>query len=253
MDPSDRYSRLDYRRLIAWPQRIEREWPFLEDVFAAAPSRRLLDLGCGTGEHARFLAAHGFDVVGVDSSPAMLQQAREAGGGVTYVEGDLADLGRLVDGQFGGAICLGNTLPHIEHPEALARFARGLRERLAPGASLLLQVLNYEKIFATRQRALPVNVKADEDGAGELVFLRLMDPRPDGTVVFTPSTLRYRPSGDTPLELLGSRNILLRGWRRTELEDVLGQAGFPDRRVFGAIPAAPYVPLESADLVIAAR
>ena len=91
----DAYSRVDYRRMIAWPARIEREWPFLQSVLGTAPNRRLLDLGCGTGEHSRFLAAKGFDVVGIDSSPAMITKARDGGAqtGVRFIEGDIAALG----------------------------------------------------------------------------------------------------------------------------------------------------------------
>ena len=75
MQPDDPYSRVDYRRLIAWPERIEREWPFLQKTFGGGG--RLLDLGCGTGEHSRFLASKGFDVTGVDSSPAMIEKRPE--------------------------------------------------------------------------------------------------------------------------------------------------------------------------------
>ena len=35
----------------------------------------ILDLGCGTGELTRLLAAEGYDLTGVDSSPEMLQEA----------------------------------------------------------------------------------------------------------------------------------------------------------------------------------
>ena len=92
-DPNDPYSRLSYRRLIAWPARIQREAPFLREVLAGGPSKRLLDLGCGTGEHARFLQEEGFEVTGVDASEAQLAQAREAGPGPEFVKGDLAALG----------------------------------------------------------------------------------------------------------------------------------------------------------------
>lgn len=77
MSESDPYSRFEYRRLIAWPERIRREWPFLERLLATAPSRRLLDLGSGTGEHARFLASHGFSVVGIDASESMIETSHE--------------------------------------------------------------------------------------------------------------------------------------------------------------------------------
>ncbi|MGH7322260.1 MAG: class I SAM-dependent methyltransferase [Candidatus Rokuibacteriota bacterium] len=37
--------------------------------------RRTIDLGCGSGANAIFLAEHGFDVSGVDFSPVALRKA----------------------------------------------------------------------------------------------------------------------------------------------------------------------------------
>ena len=249
----DPYSRVDYRRFVAWPDRIQREWPFLERVLATVPSRRLLDLGCGTGEHARFLASKSFDVVGIDASASMLEKARETppAAGVAFIAGDIADVASLTSGTFGGAICLGNTLPHLRDAASLRRLLEGLRARLLPSAPLVLQVLNYEKVLETKQRFLPLNFRM-EDGE-EAVFLRLMDPRPDGTVVFTPSTLRYRPDGDPPLEVVTSRNVLLHGWTRRELHGALDEAGFRTRELFGTVGDVEYDPRASSDLVVVAR
>lgn len=251
--PDDPYSRVDYRRLIAWPQRIEREWPFLERVLEPAPSRRLLDLGCGTGEHSRFLAAHGFEVTGVDSSPAMLAKAREApdAESVRWIEGDITAIDDLVDDQFGAAVCLGNTLPHIRDEAALRRQLGGLSRRMSRGAVLVIQILNYEKILATRQRFLPLNFRDDADG--EVAFLRLMDPRPDGTVIFTPTTLRYRPDGDPPVEVLASQNVTLHGWRRSELIGALEGSGFSEIQLYGTVAEMAYQPEQSPDLVVVSR
>ena len=248
----DPYSRVDYRRLVAWPERIEREWPFLER--ALGPGGRVLDLGSGTGEHSRFLASKGFEVVGIDSSPAMLAKAGDTPlpPNLTFVEGDIADVERLTSGTFDGAICLGNTLPHLRALPAMARFAAGLRRRLRPGAAFLLQVLNYDKVVDSGQRSLPLNFRKDE-GEGEIVFLRLMTPRPDGSVVFTPTTLRYRPDGDPPVEVVSVRNVQLKGWRRHELEAALDAAGFAHREVFGTVGDVPFDPSQSPDIVIVAR
>jgi glycine/sarcosine N-methyltransferase len=253
MTPDDPYSRVDYRRLVAWPERIEREWPFLRQVLG--DRGRVLDLGCGTGEHSRFLGSKGFDVVGVDSSPSMMAKALDSPMpvNVRFVAGDIADVADLVDGTYDGAICLGNTLPHLTEPAVLRRFVAGLRSRLRPGAPFLLQVLNYDRILDRNQRFLPLNVKAEEDGNGEIVFLRLMTPRADGSVVFTPSTLRYRPGGDPPLEVVASRNVLLRGWRRRELEEALEGGGFAERVLYGTVGDVAYSPVESTDTVIVAR
>jgi SAM-dependent methyltransferase len=252
MKLDDQYSRVDYRRLVAWPQRIEREWPFLRRALGAGG--RVLDLGSGTGEHSRFLASKGFEVVGIDSSPAMLAKATDTPlpPNLTFVEGDIADVEHLVAGTFDGAICLGNTLPHLRDRSAFLRFATGLRARLRAGAALVAQVLNYDKVLDSGQRFLPLNFRQD-DGEGEVVFLRLITPRPDGTVVFTPSTLRYRPDGDPPLELVATRNVLLRGWRRRELEEALDAGGFGSREVFGTVGDVPFDPSQSPDTVIVAR
>jgi SAM-dependent methyltransferase len=249
-DPNDPYSRLSYRRLIAWPARIEREAPFLREVLAGAPLRRLLDLGCGTGEHARFLDAEGFAVTGVDASDAQLAQAREAGPGPEFVKGDLAELGAAVTGPFGAAISLGNGLPHLHAPE-MERFLDHLAGLLAPGAPVLLQVLNYDRILDAGVTSLPLNVREDE---GErVVFLRLMDPRPDGTVLFNPTTLRWRPGAEPPVEVVAGKNVVLKGWRRRELEAALAAAGFRVEEVFGGMRREAWDAASSSDTVVLAR
>jgi SAM-dependent methyltransferase len=40
------------------------------------PTGRTLEVGCGTGTNALWLAAHGFDVLGVDVSPLAIERAR---------------------------------------------------------------------------------------------------------------------------------------------------------------------------------
>ena len=56
--PNDPYSRTEYRRMVAWDARIERESPFLLRILDKAPAKSLVDLGCGTGEHVAFFAQH---------------------------------------------------------------------------------------------------------------------------------------------------------------------------------------------------
>ncbi|MAG36920.1 MAG: hypothetical protein CL878_11855 [Dehalococcoidia bacterium] len=57
---------------------------------------RAIDLGCGTGDNAIFLAQHGFDVTGVDYTPYAIAKAKRkaaaAGVDVEFLVGDLTDL-----------------------------------------------------------------------------------------------------------------------------------------------------------------
>ena len=253
MSSTNHYAQIDYSKMIAWPKRLEREWAFLSAPLGALPSRRLLDLGCGTGEHARYFAAKGFEVVGVDVSDTMLTRAREAGApaGVQFLKGDLIHVESVVTGKFGGAVCLGNTLAHIMDPAALTQLFTGVRSVLLPGAPLIIQVLNYERLVHSGQRCLPLTFIQDEEG--EAIFLRVMTHHDDGSVTFTPSLLRYRKDGDPALEVITSHNVPLRGWKRAEMEAALDAAGFTAHDLFGTMGQVPYADHDSTDLVVVAR
>jgi SAM-dependent methyltransferase len=64
---------------------------------------RAIDLGCGTGANAIYLAEKGFDVTGVDYAKAAIEKAqaraREAGVEIEFTVDDLTNL-RYVQGQF---------------------------------------------------------------------------------------------------------------------------------------------------------
>ncbi len=253
MKPDDPWSRVDYRRLIAWPERLEREWPFLDRILRTAPGRRVLDLGAGTGEHSRRLAEAGFDVIGIDASDTMLEKAADAPlpPNLRFVRGDIADVARLVDGPVAAAICLGNTLPHLDD-EAMARLAGGLSTVLSPGAPLIAQMLNYDRIASRKIRHLPLNVRAGEDGS-ETIFLRVMTPPAGGHVVFTPTTLRYAPEEDPPVRVTATRSVRLRAWTWPELRAVFERAGFDGGDVYGGFGGGPYRAEESSDVLAVLR
>lgn len=253
MSERDPYSRVEYRRLIAWPERIRREWPLIDEVLGSGPSRRILELGCGPGQHARALVDGGYEVVGVDRSESMIESASEepVPPELELVLGDMEEVDRLTTGSFGGALCLGNTLPHLEDEKRLRRFAAALAKVLEPGAPLLLQILNYDRIHDQGIRSLPLSFRPHDEG--ELVFLRLMDPLPDGRVRFYPSTLVLRPEQEPPLILERSREVLLRGWRRGQVEEIFRDAGLRPERALGSFEGEAFDPSTSHDLVLVAR
>ena len=73
----DLYQDKDY---VAECDLIERVF----ETYGQGPTRRVLDLGCGTGGHAVILAKRGYDVVGVDRSPEMLERARALGSSARF-------------------------------------------------------------------------------------------------------------------------------------------------------------------------
>lgn len=78
----------------------------------SAGAQRILDLGCGTGRHALYLAAEGFEVWGCDVSPSALEilgrRAGEAGVNIELRQGDMRGSG-LPDEHFDGIVCVWST------------------------------------------------------------------------------------------------------------------------------------------------
>ncbi|MEU3664156.1 class I SAM-dependent methyltransferase [Streptomyces sp. NPDC032940] len=95
---------------------------------------RALDVGCGTGDLARSLAARAGEVRGVDADPVIVSAARRLtrpGTPVTYTVADAPH--GLPEGPFDVITCVA-VLHHLPLTEALAAF----RRRLAPGGTLVV-------------------------------------------------------------------------------------------------------------------
>jgi cyclopropane fatty-acyl-phospholipid synthase-like methyltransferase len=99
--------------------------------------REVLDVGCGIGEHALFLAARGHAACGVDPAAAAIakaqRRARERRLPVAFVVAELAQLGRL-GRPFDCAVDAGSF--HRVEIAARPRYAAGLRTVVRPGGTL---------------------------------------------------------------------------------------------------------------------
>ncbi len=104
----------------------------------ALPGLPVLELGVGTGRLAVALATAGLDVVGIDISEAMAARVPAAGPGtIQVVIGDMVE--DLPPGPYGLAVCGFNTLFNLRSEERQTQCFEQVAERLAPGASLLIE------------------------------------------------------------------------------------------------------------------
>ncbi|MBN1826923.1 MAG: class I SAM-dependent methyltransferase [Candidatus Eisenbacteria bacterium] len=252
MHSDDPFGRIDYRRFVSWENRIRREMPFLLHLFGdGSKGARLLDVGCGTGEHARALSERGFRVIGLDRSTGMLDKARGAYPEIPFVRGSMDRLPVRGGGILGGAYCLGNTLVNLAEDDGYQRLFRDLRDLLRPGAPLLIQILNYRRILEKEVRHLPLNFRRTDSG-NEILFLRVMDRIDERRIRFEVLTLQRKPpSGET--RLVRTQSSILRPLREEELERFLRDAGFEKIKRFGDYRGSPFVPDSSQDLIVVAR
>lgn len=92
------------------------------------------DVGAGTGVFSRFLAASGYEVVGVEPSSGMIEQAlSQPVAGVVYVQGDA--MGIPERGSGWDLIAARQSVCYLEDP--LRAFRRWLK-LLAPGGRVLI-------------------------------------------------------------------------------------------------------------------
>jgi len=113
-------------------------------TYGNGPIRTVLDLGCGTGNHAVHLARRGYEVVGVDRSESMLARARRkatdllSDGSIAFYQGDIrsVDLKRRFDALLMMFAVLSYQLTNSDVLSTL----RTARRHLRPGGLLIFDV-----------------------------------------------------------------------------------------------------------------
>ncbi len=111
----------------------------------------VLDLGCGTGQMTRRFAEAGYDMIGVDLSPDMLQIAQEGSRGydILYL---MQDVRRFeLYGTVRAVISTCDSLNYITDPEDLLQVFRLVNNYLDPGGIFLFDMNSrgyFEKLCA---------------------------------------------------------------------------------------------------------
>ena len=112
----------------------------------------ILDLGCGTGTLTLMLAKCGYDMIGVDSAPEMLQAAMnkssEAGREILYLCQDMREL--ELYSTVGCILCICDCLNYLLSAEDIIRTFRQVNNYLYPGGLFIFDfntVYKYETVI----------------------------------------------------------------------------------------------------------
>lgn len=116
--------------------------PAVDAILDTLPVGDALDAACGTGRFSTRLASRGHRVVGVDSSPEMLAEARRKLPGTDFHLGELDEL-PLSDASIDLVVCA-LALTHVpDLAPVMAEFARVLR----PGGHVVIADAHHELVF----------------------------------------------------------------------------------------------------------
>ncbi|MDL2272618.1 class I SAM-dependent methyltransferase [Desulfovibrio sp. OttesenSCG-928-I05] len=215
---------------------------YYDGVFTVAPEEMaflatrlrgrspLLDVGCGTGNRTEHLAGEGGIIHAVDLDEGMIEHAEKAhaGPGISY---GVMDMMRIDTGfagtAFGAVLCLGNTLVHLDFPDAMTSFCRKAHALLQPGGLLVLQILNYDRILERGISSLP------DLESPEALFSRRYEWE-NGRMHFV-TDLRNKSTGET-----AHGDAILYPLRKAELDTMLHETGFSGTEYYGSYSGAPF-------------
>lgn len=226
---------------------IQSEWDYDRDVAFVldrldrhdVDGDRLLEVGCGTGEHTRRFVDRGFDVTAVDPYEGMLSVARGKLGGndgthdagsVRFRHGAVQNL--ELDRSYDAAVAIRGVINHLP-PAALDRSLRRLADSLVAGGVLVFD--NSPLPPDGNRPGLDVGEMPD----GRYVRVARHAPRADGrldwrSVTFTPEGEPFVSSRPmTPFDDRTIREALVAAGLRVETAD--GYGPDDDRTVFVGI------------------
>lgn len=112
--------------------------------------RRIVDLGCGAGHSAQWLAKHGYLVTGVEQVPIMLERARALiGSALTPVQQDVRRLEGISDMDLALGIGLMNELESLKELELVIQKVHTL---LKPEKWFIFDLFTIEGLFERFQQ-----------------------------------------------------------------------------------------------------
>ncbi|MCX7046740.1 MAG: methyltransferase domain-containing protein [Candidatus Sumerlaeota bacterium] len=221
---------------------------------SAAEGAAWLDIGCGAGNLLLWLSKRGVKAWGLEPDEEFIHEARRrlTGTNQKILRGGMLDLERLpslaenarntetpesgaariqtssLPRQWAVISCLGNVLAHAADLTEAREFFHLAAASLEPEGALLLQVVNYDKVFASESWSFPVLRCTAEDGTA-LTFerrYRMDEYREGGRLIFE-TILR---AGDSVFEnktsLLPLRKSELETIARENFSEVLFQGDF---------------------------
>ncbi len=213
------------------------------DSASGAAARRILDVGCGTGNLSIALAGRGYAVVGIDADAEMISRAEmRAGADARFLRMDMTKIGdEFGPKAFEAVLCFGNTLVHLTDLGAIRGFLEAASRVLVPGGLLLLQIINYDRILDQALKGLPTIENE------HVRFERNYSLDPDTGLVLFHTILTGKKTGE-----VFENTIPLYPLRERQLCSFIEDAGFTDIKLFGSFSRAPFSH-ETVPLIVSAR
>lgn len=185
----------------------------------------LLDIACGTGTYAAYLAESGIRIIGLDADPEMISEASAKfnKSNLEFVTGDMLNLQKILGKRkFDMAYCIGNSIVHLKNERAIELFLDQCSGIMKIGGTLIIQIINFDRILEQNINALPTLNNRD------IEFMRNYKLLDNGYVSFD-TRIKTKRDGKS-----FSNSISLIALKKNRLIKLLEHSGFSIINIFGS-------------------
>jgi len=200
---------------------------FLADFFRKYHCRNVIDIGCGTGNHALRLSKMGYQVTGVDVSSTMLEiaKAKDKEAKIKFIKGDMKKLEKVVPkGQrFDAAICLGQVFSHLMTNKDVQALLNRLHKILKQNGLFVFSARNAKKINEEYLNKLRLDHMINEEKLQLLILTyNTRDLQDSNIIVWNPIYL-IKQNSKVDLQI---REHRLRWFEFSTLKKIITENGF---------------------------
>lgn len=118
----------------------------VEKLLKEQKVKTVLDMTCGTGSQVFYLAERGYEVIGSDFSPALLDQARnkakKMNRDIAFIDGDMRD---VKIGKFDAVITMFNAIGHVTKAD-FEKTLKNIHANLKDGGVYIFDIFNLQAI-----------------------------------------------------------------------------------------------------------
>lgn len=228
--------------------------PQLDFIKKRTPKEgKILDVAAGTGNHALALGEEGYDLRAVEYDQRMLEvleeKRKKQNLKMIARQGDMKEIKSYYPEDFFDTLyCIGNSLVHLTTVAEIEKFLEGAYGVLKPQGTLIVQIINYDRILDQNIKGLPTIIN-DRDPRLKAEFIRNYENMESSDLLDFHTRLIIKRNGE---EKVFENHTPLLPLRYEELKDLLEKVGFRNLETYGSFMEDDY-DLESMPLIMTGR